>query len=241
MRGQAACAEGWRRYPSPGTRETARVGSVEDWWAEHPRRAPAAYAVELADDPFWGDPDVRLIASHPELEEAAPLLDAPVEVAHALALVVARLPVASRRPFADRFYAAPRGGFREAPADERGRLALAAAVALRALPLAGRGDLASERIRDLLEGARQGDDLALTPDTALAEVRKAVARVRLDLELEDPEDPRAAAAIAVVEVLDPSSGAVALQEIVARTAWAAVATWEPGRVLELLLALDGLF
>jgi hypothetical protein len=42
-------------------------------------------------------------------------------------------------------------------------------------------------------------------------------------------------------VLDPAGDVVALQEVVARAAWAAVETWEPPRVLAFMLELDRIF
>jgi hypothetical protein len=48
-------------------------------------------------------------------------------------------------------------------------------------------------------------------------------------------DPRAAAALAIVEVLDPSSGAVAVKEILARAAYATVECREKSRALSFLL------
>src|SRR5437588_6729836 len=156
------------------------------------------------------------------------------ELAHALVLVLSQLPASRRREFADAFYAERRR------AGSRGRpepRATVSAAALLVLELAGE-ELDTARIRDLLQGAAQGDDLTRTPAPALAELRKAVARVRMDVELEDPAHPRGAAALAVAEVLDPAGEVVALQEVVARAAWAAVETWEPPRVLIFMLELD---
>jgi hypothetical protein len=118
--------------------------------------------------------------------------------------------------------------------------ATAAAVALLVLELAC-DVLDTARIRDLLQGAAQGGDLSRTPPPALAELRKAVARVRMDVELEDPAHPRGAAALAVAEVLDPAGEVVAVQEVLARAAWAAAETWEPPRVLAFMLELDRIF
>jgi hypothetical protein len=63
----------------------------------------------------------------------------------------------------------------------------------------------------------------------------------MDVELEDPAHPRGAAALAVAEALDPAGDVVALQEVVARAAWAAVEIWEPPRVLAFMLELDRIF
>jgi hypothetical protein len=209
------------------------MGRVERWLSERPRRAPAEYATLFARDRIWRDEGRRFVATNPDLEEAADLLQLEAPFAHALAVVLSRLPAATRLPFAERFYASRR----PAPG-ERAELRVAAAAALRVLDLAGRDDLRSLRVVDLLYAAEQGDDLSLTPDVALAEIRKAVARVRLDLDLEDESAPESAAAIAVVEVLDPSSGVVPLQEVLVRAAWAAVESWDPERVLAFLVELD---
>ena len=214
------------------------MSTVEDWWSEEPRRAPAVYACELAKHRFWRDDRRRLIATHHDLVEAAPLLELEVEPAHALVLVLSRLPKSCRRAFANAFYEERRRT--RSRIGSPASLATAAAVALLVFELAGE-ELDTPRIRDLLQGAAQGDDLTRTPALALAELRKAIARVRMDVELEDPAHPRGAAALAVAEVLDPAGDVVALQEVVARAAWAAVETWEPPRVLAFLLELDRIF
>jgi hypothetical protein len=206
---------------------------------DSPNLPPEAYAVELAGDRFWHS-ERRFIGTHPELEEYAGVLGMEVEPAHALVLVLSQLPEQSRLRFAAAFCSRRRRRYSEPPTTERERLAVAAAVSLRVLELADRPALRSERLIDLLHGAAQGDDLSLTPPTAIADLRKIVARIRLDVELEDPDDRRAAAAAAVAETIDPSSGAVALQEILVRAAWAAVRSWETDRVLEFLLEVDDL-
>src|ERR671922_1740745 len=94
--------------------------------------------------------------------------------------------------------------------------------------------LRSERVLDLLHGAAQGDDLTRTPEPAVSELRKTIARIRFEAE---PED----AALALAEVLDPASDIVDLKAVLARSAWAAVETWEPARVLGFLLAVERLF
>lgn len=125
--------------------------------------------------------------------------------------------------------------------DGRLRLALAAAVALRVVEILERDEIAGERVLDLLHAAAQGDDLTLTPPLALDEIKKAVAHVRLDVGFDDPTDPRGAVAHAIAEVLDPSSEVVALQEVLARSAWAAVTSWERPRVLGFLLDVERRF
>jgi hypothetical protein len=145
-----------------------------------------------------------------------------------------------RADFAETFYAERSRNPGWVPSDPRVKLALAAAVVLLIVEFAT-PDIQCERIVDLLRGAAQGDDLIRTSEPALTELRKAIARVRLDVELEDPSDPRAAASLAVAEVLDPSSEVVAVQEVVARSAWATVERQEPPRVLGFLLEVDRLF
>jgi hypothetical protein len=217
------------------------MSPVEDWWSEEPRRPPAAYACELANRRFWRDETRRLIATYHDLVEVAPLLEREEELAHALVLVLSRIPEPRRREFADVFYDERRGNRDRIYSIGRAEpLATASAVALLVLELAG-DELDTPGIRDLLQGAAQGDDLTRTPAPALAELRKAVARVRMDVELEDPAHPRGAAALAVAEVLDPAGDVVALQEVVARAAWAAAETWEPPQVLAFMLELDRIF
>jgi hypothetical protein len=156
-------------------------------------------------------------------------------------LVLSRLPESHGRGFADSFYAAREGRAPELSEERPATLALAAAIVQRVVELVRRPDVCTERVLDLLQGAAQGDDVTRTPDTTVAEVRKAVARIRFDVDFEDPADPRGAAAHALAEVLDPSSDVVALQEILARCAWAAVNAWEPRRVLAFLLDVERLF
>jgi hypothetical protein len=206
--------------------------------SEKPRR-PAAYACTLARGTFWRDERRRLVGTHPQFPDAAYHLALNEELAHALVLVLSRLPTEGRRSFAERFYdqrAEPRY---RVPSEPRRRLALAAAVALLVVDLAG--PAVDERLVDLLRGAAQGDDLTRTPAPAVAELKKAIARIRFDVDLEDPTDPAGAAALAVAEVLDPASEEVAIQEVLARAAWAAVESWEPARVLAFLLEVDRLF
>jgi hypothetical protein len=173
--------------------------------------------------------------------EVAPLLELEEELAHALVLVLSRLPKSRRRDFADVFYDERRRTRSSAYSIGRPEpRATASAVALLVLELAG-DELDTARIRDLLQGAAQGDDLTRTPAPALAELRKAVARVRMGVELGAPASPRGAAALAVAEVLDPAGEVVALQEVVARAAWAAAETWELPQVLAFMLELDRVF
>ena len=211
---------------------------TESWDDEEPRPPAAELACRFARGRFWQDAQRRLIATHPGWPGPASDLGLPDELAHALVLVLSRLRDPHRRGFADAFYAAERSGPIEIPPDASLRLSLAAGVVLLVVEIVA--DLSSERIVDLLQGAAQGDDLTRTSAPALAEVKKAMARIRFDVDFDDPTDPRGAAALAVAEVLDPSSEVVALQEVLARSAWAAVGTWEPRRVLRFLLDVDRL-
>jgi hypothetical protein len=212
------------------------MSRFDAWWAEKPRRSPAEYATELARDQFWRDEHRRLLGTHPDSPDVEMLLDINVELAHGLVLALSRLPKERRRPLAEVFFDERRGGDQEIPNDPRVRLAAAAAVALLVLDLAVDA-LRNERITDLLAGAAQGDDLTSTPTAAVVELQKAIARVRLDVEIEDPGDPRGAASLAVAEVLNPAGDIVALKAVVARASWAAVESWEQPRLLAFLLQL----
>jgi hypothetical protein len=205
---------------------------------DEPDESPAAFACKAASARLWRDRR-RFVGTHPDLDEAAGWrVPASPEILHALTLVLSRLPEEERRPFADGFFEL-RGETRTtSPRTPEARLRAAAAVALLVLELTQDGRLRSDRIADLLTGAAQGDDLTTTPAPTVDEVQKAVAHVRYDVDLEDEVIPRAAASLAVVEVLDPSSDGVALKEILARAAWAAVESWDRPRVLAFLLEAD---
>ena len=216
---------------------------VDRWWSETPRRPRAEYACELARSRAWSAPELVFVTTVPDLEEAAPLLELEVELAHALVLVLSALPEVARGSLASAFY--DRRGRDSAPAfgltDPVARLAAAAATAALVLEVARRPELQTPRVVDLLAGAAQRDDVSLTPVPALLEMRDVVARARAGTALDDPLAARSAATTAVLEVLDPSSGEVALQEIVLRATWAALRSWDTARVLEFLLALDAAF
>ncbi len=214
------------------------VSRLENWWSEEPRRSPAAYATELARDHFWRDEQQRLLGTHPDFPDVTMLFDLNDEVSHALVLILSRLPEERRGPFAEVFFAERRGGRSQISNDPRRRLAAAARAALLVIDLAAE-QLQGEHIVDLLAGAAQEDDLTRTPATAVVKLQTAIARIRLDVELEDPFDPRAAASLAIAEVLSPEGDVVALKEVVARASWAAVESWDPPRVLAFLLRLAG--
>jgi hypothetical protein len=61
------------------------------------------------------------------------------------------------------------------------------------------------------------------------------ARTKLDSRLEDENDPRAAAALALVELPDPAGEVVATKEVFARSVWAAANSWERSELLGFLL------
>jgi hypothetical protein len=190
---------------------------------------PPAYACTLARRRFWKDEQRRLIGTHPDWPDAAYFLELDEDLAHALVLVLSRLPAGRRRDFAESFYAERSGRYAHRGADWP-PLALAAAVVLEVVDLL-EPEFRSELVLDLLHGAAQGDDLSRTPEPAVRELHKTIARIRSD----DSPDPRRAAALALAEVFDPASDVVDLKEVLARSAWAAVETWEPERVLGFLL------
>jgi hypothetical protein len=196
---------------------------------------PPAYACVLARDRFWQDEQRRLIGTHPDWPDAAYFLDLDEELAHAFVLVLSRLPTERRRDFAEAFYAGRSG--RRADRWSDWPPALAAAVVLEVVDLL-EPELRSERVLDLLHGAAQGDDLSRTPEPAVRELRKTIARIRFDVEPVDSPYPRRSVALALAEVLDPAGDRVDLKEVLARSAWAAVETWEPERVLGLLLRVE---
>jgi hypothetical protein len=215
------------------------MSRIESWFEERAPRAKIASA--LARDRFWRDEHRRLVATHPDFPDAARLLGLEAELAHAFLLVLSRLPAGSRTAFAREFYERrPQRAAHHVPVEPREKQALAAGFALLVAELAPPA-LRVPRLVDLLHGTAQGDDLTLTPEPALRELRTALARVRFDVELEEPADPRGAAAHALAEVLDPAGEVVALQAVLARAAWAAVESWEPERVLAFLLDVDRLF
>lgn len=211
------------------------MSSREEWF-EEPLRSPAEYAVELARDRFWRDERQRLIGTHPEFPDVVYLLQLSEELAHGLLLVLSRLPEERQAPFAEIFFAEHRDGQASLPADHGFRRSAAASVALLVFELAAAA-VRNARVEDLLTGAAQGDDLTCTPMVAVIELEKAIARVRLSLEVEDLADPRAVASLALAEVLIPAGEVVDLKEVVARSCWAAVESWEPSRVLGFLLQL----
>jgi hypothetical protein len=164
------------------------------------------------------------------------------EVAGALVHVLTELPRAERAAFADRFY--DERDDREARHVTRSpeqRLAAGAAIALLVVDLTRSAELAGPRVVDLLVGAAQGDDVSAVPDLVQQELRKVVARIRLDVELEDERDPRSAACTAVVEAIDPSGGTIDLYEILGRATWAQLHARGANAALRFLLAVDGIF
>jgi hypothetical protein len=217
------------------------VSRVERWFSEEPRRPPAEIACSLARGRFWRDERQRLIGSHRDWDEGADyLLGIPPELGHALVLTLSQLPTARRRPFADAFYERQRSTPGPSPEDEATRLAIAANIILKIAEVVGDQTIFDERTLDLLRGTEQGDDMNRTPPAVLASLREKIARIRLEFELEDPPEPRGAAALALAEVLDPSSGTVDLKEVLARSTWAAVETVEEERVLRFLLDVDSI-
>jgi hypothetical protein len=214
---------------------------IDKWFSEEPRRPPAEIACLLARDRFWRDERRRLIATPPDWPEVPELLlDLNAEFAHAFVMVLSRLPAVGRRDFADTFYGRRHSGATWLPEDDRRRLALGAAIVLTLADAVDDPELYEERTLDLLRGAAQEDDLTRTPTAAVAEVGKRIARIRRRFELADPTEPRGAAALALAEVLDPSSGVVDVKEVLARSAWAVVETRGAPGALPFLLEVDRL-
>jgi hypothetical protein len=217
------------------------MSRIDNWFSEKPRPRPAEIACFLAGDRFWKDERRRLIATHPDWPDAVYLLDLNEELAHALVLVLSRLPAPRRRDFADAFYSERHGGAESVPEDPHRRLGLAAAVVLDVLDsVDDRAATFDDRTLDLLRGAAQGDDLTRTPAPAVDALRRTIARIRFDPAFEDPANPRGAAAFALAEVLDPAGEVVDFKEVLARSAWAVVETREPPEVLRFLLDVDRL-
>ncbi|MBA3330688.1 MAG: hypothetical protein H0T39_07450 [Actinobacteria bacterium] len=213
---------------------------IDRWLSETPRRPAAEIACLLARDRFWKDERRRLLGTHPDWPDAVWLLDLSEELAHAVVLVLSRVPAARRLEFANVFYVGRQGGPTSLPSDARARLALAAAVVLNVVEIAAEPGICDERTLDLLHGAAQGDDLTQTPGPAVDELRETIARIRLEVENDDPADPRQAVAVAVAEVLDPAGEQVDFKEVLARSAWAAVETREAPGAIGFLLEVDRL-
>jgi hypothetical protein len=214
------------------------VSRFDKWFSEEPRRPPADIACLLARDRFWKDERQRLIGTHRDWPEVAELLDLTEELAHALVMVLSRLPAARRREFADAFYAQRRSGPSSLPDDDRRRLAAGAAIVLNVAEIVDDPVIYDDRTLDLLHGAAQGDDLSRTPAPAVAALGKKITRIRVEFEFDDSADPRGAAALALAEVLAPSSDVIDLKEVLARAAWAVVETLEAPGVLRFLLEVD---
>jgi hypothetical protein len=210
-----------------------RVGR---WYSERPRRSPAEYALELTRLRGWRDVERSFIESVDDLWELDEFLNLDSELAHAFVFVLSTQPAARRRDYAERFYSERTGDRRSTP----DLVSRAAAVASMVLPLTGRADLDNDRVADLLTAIEQGDDLTLTPPGTIAELQKAVARARLDLDLDDQLAPHAAATTAVVEMLDSSSDLPATLEILMRATWAVLETSGAAVAIDFLLAVDAL-
>jgi phytoene dehydrogenase-like protein len=215
---------------------------VGAWWHEKPRRTPAAYACALAAANVLPRDERLFLETSPDVEEiASELLRLETELAHALLLVLHVLPPADRRAFAAAFYSGRRRPTLQRPRAPNERLRVAGTAAHLVFELVGSRPLRHERIRDLLVGATQDDDLSRTPEPAVAELRRAVAAARREVASADPFEASTAATLAVLEVLDPASGDVALQVVLLRSTWAALRSWAPSRVAEFLRVVDAAF
>jgi hypothetical protein len=232
--------------------QTLAVSRRDKWFEERPLRPAAEYACNLARDRVWRDEHARLIGTHSDWPDVTYLLGLGETIAHALVLVLSRIPASERLAFAAAFFEARTANdapsdFQarleaanrvQCPGDRRRRLALAAEIALLVLDLVESAALKDEAVVDLLRGAAQGDDLTTSPEPAVARLQKAVARVRFDPTFEDESDPHAVASLAAVEVLDPSSDEPAVKELVARAAFATVECRSQPETLDFLLVAD---
>jgi hypothetical protein len=193
---------------------------------------PVELACLLAEDRFWLRERDRLIGTHPDWPDAAHFLRLDEAIGHALVLALSRLPSETRREFAEVFYDEhAEEVWRAVPA--LSAIRVAAEVVLPVIEIAG--DLVDERMADLLQAAAQGDDVTRTPAPAVAALRKAIARIRFDVELEDELTARGVVARGVAEVLDPSSELPDLKEVLARSTLGAADTWASSRLLGFLL------
>jgi hypothetical protein len=209
------------------------VASFEDWWADEPRRPPADYAVALAAARTLRPDEALFLKTDKDVQEYASLLEVEPELAHALVLMLRSAPKAKRRELATAFYSA-----RQRSQMRRSPLAVAATAAARVVELAEPPSLRTERVVDLLTAAAQGDDLTSLPQPAAAELGAQLSDAVRDLASADSLDPGAAAGRAVVEVLAPASGEVALQEVLLRATWAALRSWSDTAVVGLLAEVD---
>ena len=214
------------------------MSRFDKWFSEEPRRPPAEIACLLARDRFWKDERQRLIGTHPDWPDAAYLLDLNEEFAHAFVLALSREPTGSRRRLADAFYDQRVAHQSSLPQGDRERFSLGATVALMVAEIVDDPEIFDERLLDLLRGAAQGDDLARTPLPAVGALQQTLGHIRLTWKAEDLADPSGAAAPAIAEVLDPSSGIVDLKEVLARSTWFAAETLEPSELLRFLLEVD---
>lgn len=211
-----------------------------EWVEQDPTPPRPEIACRLARARFWRNGNERFTGTHPDWPDAAYFLDLEETFAHAFVLLLSVLPASDRLAFAEAYYDVRRSSDRDIALDPRTQLMLSAATILQVIDVIERPDICTARILDLVEGAAQGDDLTNVASTAVDEVRKAVARVRLDDAFEDQTDPSAAAALALAEVLDPGGEMVSFKEVLARCAWAAVKSRTRPQVMGFLLTADGL-
>jgi hypothetical protein len=212
------------------------MSGIERWFSEDPRRTPAEIACSLAGDRFWRDEHQSVVGTHPEMPDAACLLALDEELAHALLLVLSRLPAGQRLEFAQAFYDRVPGGPPPVPrsSDAPRRLALGASIVLFVVELIDLTPNERETVTDLLQGAAQGDDLERTPPTTVAQLARTITRLRSE-QFVDDSSKSGVAGMALAEVLAPSSGAVDVQEVLARCTSAALDNWDRERVLSFLV------
>jgi hypothetical protein len=102
------------------------MARIDDWY-ERRRESPAGFVSEAAGDRFWRHRR-RFIAAHPDLSTdlAEVLFPAPLEIIHALTLVLSRLPEQERYGFAEAFFDVRGDAGRTVPVTAAGRLRAAA-------------------------------------------------------------------------------------------------------------------
>lgn len=212
-----------------------------DWVERDPRPPRSEIACRLARGRFWHDGSKRFIGTHPDWPDAAYFLDLEASIAHAFVLILSALPASERLALAEAYYEMRLSSDGDVISPEsRTQLRMAAAIVLSVMDVIERPDICTERILDLLQGAAQCDDLTSVAATAIDEVRKTIARIRLDDTFEDPSDPRTSAALALAETLDPGGETVAFKEVLARAAWSVVRSRPRPKLMSFLLAADAL-
>ena len=257
----------WELEPIPadelqlGTLPGLRAGPARGFDAVAPPQAGDA-PPELASVSTYGElltlVLVDVMAPYDELGEFVdPAYDGPrianalgleVELAHALLYALRRLDGPSRVRIVRDFFARRRPRHAEISAHWDGQRTfddhaierrLAARAALEVLDLAQDPGLSALEVRDLLDGAAQGDPVVETPQAWSAAVKAAEIARRRGGYAEG--ESAAAATTAVREALDPRHGRMSLHDVVLSAARAIAAAGEPERLVDYFLAMDRAF